>query len=304
MRPPRNRPGRRPDPLPAALSGAEFRYADARAAGVSKDQLCGRTYRRLHRGVYVERDRPADDERAIRAWMLALPADAALYGATAAAWYGLPVQASQTVQVIVPPGTVPRRRAGLDPHEGLRAGEATVHRGVRITTPERTWLDLSLTLGDTELVVVGDAMVRRGLTTPARLVEAAAARRRRGIVRARSLARLVRDRVDSPQETRLRLILTNDAGLPEPAVNPDVADEHGGWIGRPDLAYEDAKVAIQYEGDVHRITRKRWRSDIARDEVLGDHGWVVVRVTADDLHSPSRLCDRVRRAIHRQHRRA
>ncbi|RIQ18387.1 hypothetical protein DY240_21135 [Jiangella rhizosphaerae] len=287
------------------LAGAVFRYADARAAGVSKDQLGGRTYRRLHRGVYVERERPTDDELAVRAWLLALPAEAALYGATAAAWYELPVQAPPVVQVIVPPGTVPRRRAGLEPHQGLCPGAVTLHRGVRITTPERTWLDLSLTRSDTELVVIGDAMVRRGLTTPARLVEAAdTARRRRRVVRARSLARLVRDRVDSPQETRLRLILTNHGGLPEPAVNPDLGDEHGGWIGRPDLAYEDAQVAIQYEGDVHRITKRRWRSDVARDEVLRDHGWVVVRVTAEDLRHPSQLCDRVRRAIDRRPRRS
>ncbi|PZF83798.1 type IV toxin-antitoxin system AbiEi family antitoxin [Jiangella anatolica] len=302
MRPERRVPGQRPAPVPEALAGAEFRYADARAAGVTKDRLRGRSYRRLHRGVYVERRRPDDDELRIRAWMLALPADAALYGATAAVWYGLPVAAPPLVQVIVPPGTVPRRRPGLEPHEGLAADDVTVHRGVRVTTPERTWLDLSLTLGDADLVIAGDAMVRQGLTTPQRLVEAAdVAWRRRRIVRARSLARLVRSRVDSPQETRLRLILTGHGGLPEPLINPDVADEHGGWIGRPDLAYVDARVAIQYEGDVHR-TKKRWRSDIARDEVMRDHGWEVIRVTADDLSHRGRLCDRIRRAIARPRR--
>ncbi|RIQ23274.1 type IV toxin-antitoxin system AbiEi family antitoxin [Jiangella rhizosphaerae] len=254
--------------------------------------------------MYVEREQPVDGEQAVRAVMLALPEEAALYGASAAAWYGLPVEAPADVQIIVPRGTVPRRRPGLEPHEGLGSDDAIVHRGIRVTTPERTWLDLSVRLDDAELVVVGDAMVARGLTTPQRLVERAdAARRRRGIVRARSLARLVRDRVDSPQETRLRLILTHHGGLPEPAVNPAVADDHGGWIGRPDLAYEDAKVAIQYEGDVHRTKAKRWRADIARDEVLRDHGWEVVRVTADDLIHRSRLCDRVRRAIDRQRRR-
>ncbi len=267
-------------------------------------QLRRRGYVRLHRKVYADRALTVDTDGAVRAWLAALPADAALYGATAAAWYGLPVEPPADVQVIVPPGTVPRRRPGLEPHEGLGPDDATVHRGVRVTTPERTWLDLSLTLGDADLVAVGDAMVGRGLTTSRRLIEAAdAARRRRGVMRARWLARQVRDRVDSPQETRLRLVLTNHGGLPQPAVNPDVGDDHGEWIGRPDLAYEDAKVAIQYEGDVHRTTKKRWRADISRDEVLRDHGWEVVRVTADDLRRPPQLCDRVRRAIDRQRRR-
>lgn len=304
MPPPRRPPGRRPSSAHAPLRGTAFTRATARATGISPERLRRRTYVRLHRCVYADRGLSLDDEQSARAWLLALPDDAAMYGATAATWYGLPVETPADFQVIVPPGTVPRRRPGLEPHEGLGPDDATVHRGLRVTTPERTWLDLSLTLDDADLVVVGDAMVGRGLTTCERLIDAAeAARRRRGVMRARWLARQVRDRVDSPQETRLRLVLTNHGGLPQPSVNPDVGDEHGEWIGRPDLAYEHLKVAVQYEGDVHRATKKRWRADIARDEVMRDHGWEVVRVTADDLHRPSQLCDRVRRALDRQRRR-
>ncbi len=82
-----------------------------------------------------------------------------------------------------------------------------------------------------------------------------------------------------------------------------MCDDHGGWIGRPDLAYQDVKVALQYEGDVHRTNAKRWRADIARDEVLREHGWEVVRVTADDLRRPAKLCTRIGHAIERQRRR-
>ncbi len=291
--------------MPAPLRETAFTLATARAHGISAGHLRGRHYIRIHRCVYAERDVPLDGDQAARAWMLALPDDAAMYGATAATWYSLPVEAPADFQIIVPSGTVPRRRPGLEPHEGLRQDEAITYRGLRVTTPERTWLDLSLTLDDAELITVGDAMVHRGLTTPQRLIEGAdAARRRRRILRARSLARLVRDRVDSPQETRLRLILTSHGGLPEPTVNPEVADEHGEWIGRPDLAYEDARVAIQYEGDVHRTSKKRWRADIARDEVLRDHGWEVLRVTADDFRRHDRLCDRVRSALDRRRHRS
>lgn len=232
--------------------------------------------------------------------MLVLPADAAMYGLTAAVWYRLPVASSPQFQVIVPPGTVPRRRPGLEPHEGLRPDDVAVHRGLRVTTPERTWLDLSLTLRDAELVVAGDAMVRLGLTTPERLIAAAdSERRRRGIVRARRLARLIREGTDSPPESVLRFLLV-DAGLPCPTVNPTINDEHGQWIGRPDLAYERLKIAIQYEGDIHRTDRRRWRSDIARDEVMRANGWEVIRVTSDDLARPWRLYRRIRAAEERQ----
>lgn len=52
-------------------------------------------------------------------------------------------------------------------------------------------------------------------------------------------------------ETRTRLLLVF-AGLPCPETNVPVFDDHGQWIGRPDLAYRRLRLAIQYEGDVHR----------------------------------------------------
>ncbi|WP_157553187.1 hypothetical protein [Jiangella gansuensis] len=301
--PRRRKPGRQPCPAADGLRGNAFTRTDAHAAGVGADQLRRIAYVHVHRRVYADRALTLDGEQEARAWMLALPDDAALYGATAAWWYELPASRPRNFQIIVPPGTVPRRRPGLEPHEGLGPDETRIWRGLRVTTPERTWLDLSLTLDDIELVVVGDAMARRRLTSPEQLVETTErTRRRRGIVRARALARQVRARVDSPQETRLRLALVA-GGLPCPAPNVDVCDEHGGWIGRPDLSYPDLKISIQYEGDVHRTNRRRWQADITRDEVLRDHGWEVIRVTAEDLRHPSRLCARVRRAMDRQRQR-
>lgn len=290
-------------PVPAQLAGRAFAYSEALGHGVSADRLRGNCFVRLHRQLYADSSAEILEEDVARAWMSVLPPDAALYGQTAATWYGLPAPPSDEFQIIVPIGTVPRRRPGLEPHEGLRVEDVTEVRGLRVTTPERTWLDLTTSLSDADLLAVGDSMVRRGLTTPERLVEASVKeRRRRQIVRARRLARLVRASVDSPPESKVRLALI-DAGLPMPAVNPVVTDEAGQWIGRPDLAYEELRVAIQYEGDVHRTNAKRWRADISRDEVLRQHGWEVVRVTADDLRRPWRLVARVRSAMARQRQR-
>lgn len=300
---PFGKPGRRPAPLPAELAGRAFAYSEALEHGVSAERLRGKCFVRLHRQIYADNSVDVLDEDVARAWMRVLPPDAALYGRTAAEWYGMPVLPSAEFQIIVPAGTVPRRRPGLEPHEGLRDEDVTDVRGIRITTPERTWLDLAATLSDADLLAVGDAMVGRGLTTPERLIEVSVKeRRRRQIVRARRLARLVRCGVDSPPESWVRLALV-DAGLPMPTVNPDVTDESGQWIGRPDLANEELRVAIQYEGDVHRTNAKRWRADISRDEVMRQHGWEVVRVTADDLRRPWRLVVRVRSALARQRER-
>lgn len=275
-------------------------FHEAIAAGVPVTRLRGPSYRRLHHGVYAPANQEIDDDAAAHAWMRAMPESAAMYGPTAASWYGIPVVQPAEFHIIVPPGVVPRRRAGLVPHEGLGPHDAIIHRGLKVTTPERTWLDLSLTMHDVELVVAGDALVHRGLTTPERLIEAADdARRRRRVVRARKLARQVRAGVDSPPETRLRMILDD----PDLVVNPDIVVA-GGWIGRPDLADLELKVAIQYEGDIHRHNKRRWRADIDRDEIMREHGWEVVRVTADDLKYPDRLRARVRAAKERQRRRA
>lgn len=285
-------------PLPPATA---MRRSDAINRGITRDQLRGPRYLHLRRDLYLVSDTPRDDVVDAHAWMTLLPDAAALYGSTAARWYELPVPPDPDFHVIVPAGgAVPRRRPGLVPHEGLRTGQAWRFGGLKVTTPERTWLDLSLILGPVALVVAGDAMVAAGLTFPSRLVQYAdATRGRRGIVRARQLARSVRERVDSPQETRLRLaIVAGD--LPCPEVNPDVFDDAGGWIGRPDLAYPALKISIQYEGDVHRTNAKRWRADISRDELLIEHGWAVIRVTADDLRHPERLCRRIRRSMDRQ----
>ncbi len=113
---------------------------------------------------------------------------------------------------------------------------------------------------------------------------------------AREAAALVRPRVDSPMETRVRLLLVF-AGLPEPRTNLVVRDEHGGWIGEFDLAYAAYMIAIEYHGDVHRTKPRQWRADIAKAELLTRLGWVIV-LTSDDVYvHPERTLWRVHEAL-------
>jgi hypothetical protein len=106
----------------------------------------------------------------------------------------------------------------------------------------------------------------------------------------------LRPGVDSPPETRTRLVLVA-AGLPEPLVNADVLDHTGAWLARPDLSWPRWRVAVEYEGDHHRTDRAQWRRDLGRDAVLQANGWLVLRVGADDLVRPDRLVARVRAAL-------
>lgn len=83
-------------------------------------------------------------------------------------------------------------------------------------------------------------------------------------------------------ESLLRhLLLTT--GLPEPTINANVHDGHGGWIGRPDLSYLDQRIAIEYDGRHHFDDRRQWANDISRRHNLEDEGWVVRIATARDI---------------------
>ena len=151
-----------------------------------------------------------------------------------------------------------------------------------------------------DLVIAGDSVLSRRLATRGDLRQVLeAVRGRRGSAVARAALPQLRDRVDSAPESLVRLRVV-DGGLPEPSVNPDLFDEAGGWIGRPDLAFETYQVALQYEGDVHRTDPRRWPADIARDEVMQHHGWEIIRVTAADLRDPEQLCRRIRARLQRQ----
>ena len=59
---------------------------------------------------------------------------------------------------------------------------------------------------------------------------------------------------------------------------------HGGWLARPDLSYPDWKIAIEYDGDQHRVDPRQWRRDIARRENLEADGWIVLVITAVDMY--------------------
>jgi hypothetical protein len=104
---------------------------------------------------------------------------------------------------------------------------------------------------------------------------------------------LVRERVDSPKETELRLLLVL-AGFPEPETNKHVLDDAGGWIARPDLVYRVLKLALEYDGRQHAEDPRQWAKDIRRRELLDAAGWRTLVITNRDLaHFPSQTLMRV-----------
>lgn len=135
-----------------------------------------------------------------------------------------------------------------------------------------------------DAVAAGDWLVRLGLITASSLLASTAAHRGRGCRLARAAAALVRSRVDSPRETRLRLCLVL-AGLPEPVCNLRIGGAERA-IARVDLALPEYGVVLEYEGDHHRTGRTQWEHDVRRYEDLTAAGFVVIRVTSHRFRNP------------------
>jgi hypothetical protein len=219
---------------------------------------------------------------------LALFPDAVVSHQTAGRLLGLPAD-DRFIHLTRTAATAASETAGVRTHRArLPASDVRTHDGRPLTSPERTFLDLAAQLSDVDLVVLADAVLRRvGVEAVERRLRSA--RGVRGVRRARGALLQADPLSDSPAETKTRLIL-HAAGFPRLRHGTDVVDAYGGWLARPDLADEEAKVAIQYDGLVHLgDDPERRRFDIDRDEVLRQHGWQVVVLTAVDLRNPQRM---------------
>lgn len=288
--------------LPTHL-GAAFATTAARAAGVQPSRLRAADLEAPFRGARMREPPPGDE---LRARCLAFAAIAgqpfAFSHATAARLYDIPmpvaVEGSLELHVTVRSGAQPPRMRGVTGHRG--ALETTRRMsGLPVVVPELVWRQLAGTLSLDELIAAGDHLVRRrdpqwSIDRLTRMVDDSAGAR--GVALLRCALSEIRPGTESPRETALRLVVVR-AGLPEPVVAHPVFDETGRFIGTPDLAFIAERVAVEYEGDVHRTDLRTFRQDIERRERFQEAGWLVIRVTADHLRDPQALVGRIERAL-------
>ncbi len=295
--------------LPPALARRPFTVAEGGAAGLSPADLRSPVLLAPFRGVRVPAALPAGLRVTCAAAALLLPEGAAFDGATAVALHDLPLPRG-----VDPVRPVVVRVLGAGPHprvDGIRVRVDARRRPtpvdggrgrLAVVPAAEAWAALATdpAFPDDELVVVADAIARRHGDLRRLAAAAERYRGRRGGARLRDALARSRTRVDSPQETRTRLLVVA-AGVPEPEVNLDVHAEDGsGWLFRPDLRWLRAKVALEYDGADHLAPARR-RRDIARRELADRHGWRVVVATAPDLTTyRARLVARVEDALHDQ----
>jgi hypothetical protein len=290
----------RPVPLPSELGSGVFTTAQATGLGVPASRLRRSDLVHPTRGVHARSVPVGLVERAC-GYLAGLPQDRAFSHTTAALLLGLPLpahlerEASEgPLHIMAPTPDGQTRRRGCRGHRGLESRSTTVVQGLPVVSPEDTWCDLG-ELGRRrvevdDLVVVGDAVIRFATEDvapawPLRRALEARVRPRGKLMLGEALA-LVRPGVRSPMETRGRLMFVR-AGFPEPEVNGELRDRHGGWLAEGDLVWREQRVVGEYQGVVHADRRRRSR-DASRRHTLGDEGWRVLEIWAEDVHVPGR----------------
>ncbi|MEO5982631.1 MAG: DUF559 domain-containing protein [Pedococcus sp.] len=277
------------------IADQPFTRSQARRLGITPGELRGPGYRRLFSRVHVRAGVVVDTRlRAVAALVIA-PTGALVARHTAAVLMGGVVPHTPDLHLALPQGRL--RVPGIDGRRGAYARHARMG-ALLLTTAEDTFVDLAGELPLVDLVVLGDSLVKAGRTSCAELQSAAdRARGSRGRVARRAVS-LVRSGVDSPMESRLRLLLVL-AGLPEPVVNHIEYTEDGRWRRRFDLSFPEHRLAIEYDGRQHAESPKQWERDVERREELDRDGWRLVVVLAKGIHGrPEETLNRVVDAMH------
>jgi len=267
----------------------------AASVGITRRMLRSSRFRRLFRGVYIDATVEPTLHDWLRGALLLMPADAVVSHTSAMRLHGYTPRrrgvlelSTNTRQTTGVPGIVlHRRKWGLD---------SQLVQGLPATGPERTSVDVAVRSPLPELVAFGDHLVHRGLTTIDDLRWYADSRHLDGVRRARRYGPYVVAGAESPPESHLRLLL-RFARLPSPEVNGVILDREGGFIARGDLVYQGWKVVVEYDGIHHLRDPRQWRQDLRRRERLEAEGWIVIVVTAVDLHEPQLVPARVHDAL-------
>lgn len=220
---------------------------------------------------------------------------AIIAGRAAAALHGAKYVGDDTpVELITKHG---RRRPGIVVRdERIGADEICRIGDLRVTTQLRTALDLARFLPRNSAVSHLDALAcATGIDAGQVLELATRYPGLRGIRSARTALGLMDGGAQSPQETRVRLILIDD-GLPRPRTQIRVSD--GFNEAFIDMGYDEPKVGIDYDGKHHASDRPRYVHDIGRNELIDRQGWIDIHVVAE--HSRAFTLHRVREAFARR----
>jgi very-short-patch-repair endonuclease len=256
----------------AALGIAQRAVAHRAAAG---------RLHRVHHGVYAVGHPVVSGHGRWMAAVLACGPGAALSHAAAAALWEIRRSAAILVDVTVP-RTGSRSRPGLRIHRtrDLPPAEVTTRRGIPVTTPARTLLDLAAILQPRRLERALDQAEVLRLADHAALAAIAGAHPgHHGAGRlAAALASHTAGTTLTASELEERfLALCRRHGLPRAGVNERVAGLE------VDFVFRAARLAVETDGWRFHGTRRAFERDRERDAVLARAGYRTLRFTHRQL---------------------
>jgi hypothetical protein len=274
-----------------------FVGTEALAAGELTRRDLRRRYTKVHRNVYSRADvQLTAADRARAAWLWS-GRRAILVGHSAAALLGskwippdLPAEVAHSRRG-VPNGIAMRSNC-------IRDDELCTIDGIRCTNSARTAYDLGRRLTGETAVIRTDALLNATRCAISD-VESVATRYpgARGVRNLRTALALADAGAESPQETRLRLLLVR-SGLPHPVTQIPVTNDRGRVVRRIDMGWPQWMVGVEYDGEQHFVDPEDYANDIVRLEFLADRGWTIVRVSARQLRSERpAIVARVRKAL-------
>jgi very-short-patch-repair endonuclease len=250
---------------------------------------CGRLHR-VHRGVYaVGHDALSLDGRFMAATLACGPRSWLGYRSGSAHWGFMAWDDDYLIEVVVE-GCAGRRRPGLRIHRTRRLDPRDVmrHRGIWVTTPARTLLDLADVLPDKGLRRAVRQAQALHLTNVRQIADVLArANGRRGATR---LAKLI---ADGPTPTRseledLVLGVVLDGGLARPQINPRLGRVY------PDLRWPEQRLTVECDSRTWHDGKLAGEDDAERQARLEADGERVLRVTWQQaLRNPEQTVARI-----------
>jgi hypothetical protein len=233
-------------------------------------------YRAVFPDVYVPNDAELTLYQRARAGWLWSHREGVIAGLTASALHGAKwVEDDAPIELIWPNA---RPAKGLRTYDyRLRTDESGEFDGMRITTVARTGFDIARRRPLGAAVATLDALCNStGLSSQEIL---RVARNHRGSRGLRQLARAL-DLYDpgaaSPKETWLRLLVIR-ADYPRPQTQVPVTSMDGLRRYYLDMGWKDMMLALEYDGEQHRVDPVIYAYDIQRSEDLDELGWTRLR---------------------------
>lgn len=177
-------------------------------------------------------------------------------------------------------------RPGIQCHySDLPPEEVTTHRGIPVTTPARTLLDLAAVLDRRRVTrAVNEAEIRR--LADSLSIEDLVARhpRRAGLATLKAIlaAGNIGAAVTRSELEDRFLAFLDAAGLPRPQVNAALRLRDR-WI-EADCLWRPQRLVVELDGHATHRMATAYERDRERDRALSAAGWRVVRITWRQLH--------------------